>query len=166
MVSLTYTLQEGLIYGAGITGYLLVMMMTVNPRIWGYSDYPERVKRKVHPPSDCEKKRALLVAAPFFIFMSLYPIYSVFKFNATRGGNIEFLDAFTHLIVMAAFPFFGDLVLLDWVIISKITPSFVIIEGSDAEDYKDFSHHYVGHAYASVIILVICALVAFMVSIL
>ena len=69
MVNLTYTLQEGLIYGAGITGYLLVMMMTVNPRIWGYSDYPERVKRKVHPPSDCEKKRALLVAAPFFIFM-------------------------------------------------------------------------------------------------
>ena len=43
----------------------------------------------------------------------------------------------------------GDLFFLDWLIVSKITPKFVIIPGSEAEDYKDFSHHYKGHAKAT-----------------
>jgi hypothetical protein len=44
-----------------------------------------------------------------------------------------------------------DLVFLDWLIISKITPRFVIIPGSDEADYKDFSHHYRGHGRAALI---------------
>ena len=54
----------------------------------------------------------------------------------------------------------GDLVILDWLVISRITPKFVIIPGSEASDYKDFSHHYKGHARASLIITGVCALVA------
>ena len=164
MINLTYSLQEGLFYGACITIYLLAMMMTVNPRIWGYSDYPERVKRKVKPPSDDEKKIGLFVALPYFIFMPFYPIYSVLRLRIMMGGNISFWDSFVHLLILAALASFGDLVLLDWLIISKITPGFVVIEGSEAEDYKDFRNHFVGHAYASVIIFCLCGLIAYIVS--
>ena len=164
MVNLMYSLQHGLIYGAVITGYLLVMMITVDPIIWGYSDYPERVKHKVRAPSSDERKKALVVALPFFLFMLIYSIYSLLKLR-TVGGIIPFLDAFVHLLVLAAFASFGDLVLIDWLVISKITPSFVIIEGSEAADYKDFSHHYIGHVYASFVIFFLCAFVAYIASI-
>ncbi|HEX9915377.1 MAG TPA: hypothetical protein VGB32_10695 [Candidatus Bathyarchaeia archaeon] len=166
MLYLTYSIQQGLLYGAAITGYLLLMMMTVNPRIWGYSDYPERVKRKVRPPTDEEKRRVWLVAAPYFLFMPLYPVYSVLQLKAMMGGAIAFPDALTHLLVLAAMATFGDLVILDWLIISKITPRFVVIEGSEPADYKDFTHHYVGHVYASLIIVALCAAIAYAVSVL
>ena len=59
---------------------------------------------------------------------------------------------------------FGDLVILDWLIISKITPKFVIITGTQEEDYKDFSHHYKGHTLAAIPMILICALVAAIIS--
>lgn len=164
MLDLDYSLQQGLIYGGAITLYLLIMMMTIDARVWGYNDYPEKVKRKVRPPSESERKLGLLVAAPFFVFMSVYPLYSVYNLKTMIGGSISFITAFSHLLVLAAVATFGDLVLLDWLIISKITPRFVVIEGSEVSDYKDFSHHYIGHVYASLIILVICALVAYVAS--
>jgi hypothetical protein len=166
MLDLTYSVQQGLFYGAAITGYLLLIMVTVNPRMWGYSDYPERVKSKVRPPTKEEMRWVWLLAAPYFLFMPLYPVYSVLQLKALTGGTIAFMDAFTHLLVLAAAATFGDLVILDWLIVSKITPSFVVIEGSEPADYKDFSNHYVGHTYASVIIVGICAAVAYAVSVL
>ena len=45
-----------------------------------------------------------------------------------------------------------DLVILDWLVISRITPGFVIIPGSVEADYKDFSHHYRGHAWGALAI--------------
>jgi hypothetical protein len=105
------------------------------------------------------------VAAPYFLFMPLYPVYSVLQLKAMAGGAIAFTEALTHLLVLAASAFLGDLVILDWLIISKITPRFVVIEGSEPADYKDFTHHYIGHAKASVIIFLLCAVIAYAVSV-
>jgi hypothetical protein len=54
--------------------------------------------------------------------------------------------------------FLVDLVILDYLIISKITPKFVIITGTSPEDYKDFSQHYKGHILAIVPLVVICTM--------
>jgi hypothetical protein len=80
------------------------------------------------------------------------------------GGAITFNDAFVHLLMMVIFITIGDLVILDWLIISRITPNFVVIPGSDVEDYKDFSHHYRGHLRATIIMIALCAAVAVVVS--
>ncbi len=53
-----------------------------------------------------------------------------------------------------------DLVILDWLIISKITPRFVIIPGTEVRDYKDFSHHYKGHAKAAILVIPLCLIIA------
>lgn len=55
---------------------------------------------------------------------------------------------------------FGDLVLLDWLLISKITPRFVVIPGSIKEDYRDLSYHFCGHFKASVIMIILCLFMA------
>jgi hypothetical protein len=54
----------------------------------------------------------------------------------------------------------GDLLVLDWLIVSKITPKFVIIPGTDKEDYKDFSHHYKAHARAAIALVLLSLLFA------
>jgi hypothetical protein len=166
LAQFSYSLQQGLFYGLVINGYLLLMMMTVNPRIWGYEDYPDIVKQKVQPLTDREKRLRYIFALPFFLFMPLYPIYSVLQMKSLNGGTISFIAAFVHLLILAGIAFLGDLIILDWLIISKITPKFVIIEGSDPADYKDFTHHYIGHAYASVIIILILAALSYIVSVL
>ena len=58
----------------------------------------------------------------------------------------------------------GDLEILDWPIISKITPDFVIIPGTEVEDYKDFSHHYKGHAVATAVLIPIFFVAAAVIS--
>ncbi len=55
---------------------------------------------------------------------------------------------------------FGDMVILDWLIISKITPEFVIIPGSDKADYKNFSHHYKAHGKSVLILIPILLIIA------
>jgi hypothetical protein len=73
--------------------------------------------------------------------------------------------AFLNLLVLFLFATFGDLVILDWLIINKITPNFVVIPGSEKQDYKDLSHHFKGHAKSLVVIVPILLLVAVIISV-
>ncbi len=157
---LSFSLVHGLIFGGGITGYLFLLMITTSPRIWGYQDYPERIKEKVPPQTRRERTLAGLYGVPFILFGLAFPVYSILTLKAQMGGSISFNDAFVHLLVLMAFTTFGDLVLLDWLIISKITPDFVVISGSVVEDYKDFSHHYRGHLRAAIIMVILSAIIA------
>ena len=163
-MQLDYSIQQGLIYGSIITGYIFLLMITLSPRIWGYTDYSEIVKRKVHPQTRHERTVAGIVSIPFIVFAIVYPAYSVLALKDRLGGAITFNDAFVHLLILVIFMTIGDLVFLDWLIISKITPRFVVIPGSDVEDYKDFSHHYRGHLRATIIMIMLCAAVAVVVS--
>ena len=161
---LSFSLVHGLIYGGGITGYLLLLMVTTSPRVWGYQDYPERVKEKVPPQTRRERMMAGVFGVPFLLFSLVFPVYSVLALKAQMGGSVPFMDAFVHLLILMASVTLGDLVLLDWLIVSKITPGFVVIPGSDVEDYKDFSHHYRGHLRAAVIMMIVSALIATVVN--
>ena len=145
-------------------GYLLMLMYFFNPRIWGYQDYPDRIKEKIQPQTRRERGIAGLIAIPWMIFVVGFPIYSTFMLKTQQGNEIEFLLAFLNIFIMVALFFLGDLIILDWLIISKWTPDFVIIEGSVKADYKDFSHHYRGHAIATIPLLFICLILAAVVT--
>ena len=53
-----------------------------------------------------------------------------------------------------------DLVILDWLIVCKITPQFVIIPGTEEADYKDFSHHYRAQLRAAPILVLVCLILS------
>ncbi|MBI9047169.1 MAG: hypothetical protein JEZ06_21965 [Anaerolineaceae bacterium] len=155
-----HILLHGLGYGFIVTAYLLIMMMTINPRVWGYSDYSEAIKAKIAPQSKREKRLALFVGIPWMIFTFGFPIYSTYFLKASLGGVIPFWLAFVNIFFLVFLATAGDLVILDWLIVSKITPRFVIIEGTEEADYKDFSHHFRGHARAVPALLGVCILFA------
>ncbi len=155
-----YILTQGLFFAVVVNVYLFLMMITLSPRIWGYSDYPEVVKNKVTPPTRREKLIGALVGLPWFIFVFGFPILSTYTLKAKLGGAFTFWIAFVHLVTMMMLTNLGDLVILDWLIVSTITPTFVIIPGSDAQDYKDFSHHYKGHGKATIIMFLLALILA------
>lgn len=159
-----HLITHGLFYALVVNLYLFILMISTSPRIWGYSDYPQVIKEKVPPQTGREKLVATLVGVPWFIFTFGFPLYSTYALKAELGGEINFWFAFLNMFTLTALATLGDLVLLDWLIISKITPKFVIIPGSQVADYKDFSHHFKGHARASLVILGLCVLVALFAS--
>jgi hypothetical protein len=142
---------DSLVFAAIANLYLLLMMITTSPRVWGYSDYPDAVKEKVPPQTRREKLTALAIGLPWFAFLLAYPFFAAYRLQAELGEDFTFGIAFAHFFAMLQLASMVDLVVLDWLIISRLTPRFVIIPGSDEADYKDFSHHYRGHARAALI---------------
>jgi hypothetical protein len=76
------------------------------------------------------------------------------------GGQIPFWTAFLNIFVMVFLATLCDLVILDWLIVNKITPEFVIIPGTEKADYQDFSHHYKAHVRAAVALVLACIILA------
>jgi len=161
---LKHFIAHGLFYSFVVTGYLLILMITTSPRVWGYSDFPQATKNKVQPQTSNEKKLAVVVALPWFLFTLGFPVYSTLCLKAKLSNEISFWTAFINFVVLFGLATVGDLVILDWLIISKLTPKFVIMPGSEKEDYKDFSHHYKGHAKATILLIPILMSIAGLIS--
>jgi len=155
-----YMATQGLLYMLAFNGYLLLMMVTTSPRVWGYADYSEDIKAKIPPQTTSERRLALIVGLPWMIFTFGYPIYSTYAFKANLGGEMPYWAALLNVLVLVLLATLGDLVILDWLIVSKITPAFVIMPGTEAADYKDFSHHYRAHARAVVPLLLMCVVIS------
>jgi hypothetical protein len=157
---IAHIITHGLFYGLVVTGYLFLVMISFSPRVWGYMDYPDIVKRKVPAQTRKEKRLGAIVGLPWFVFVAGFPVFSTFALKSKLGGEIPFMAALLNVLVMFFFATLGDLVLLDWIIVSKITPKFVIIPGSAKEDYRDFSHHFKGHAKAAIPMIILGFIIA------
>jgi len=118
------------------------------------------VKHKVPPQTQREKLMAAVIGLPWFIFVLGFPIFSTYVLKSKLGNEIPFVTAFLNSLVLFLLATVGDLVILDWLIVSKITPKFVIIPGSERADYKDFSHHYKAHAKALAGLILVCLIIA------
>lgn len=156
----SHLVKHGLFFAVIVNSYLLLIMVLTSPRVWGYTDYPEVVKNKIPPQTKREKQLAAIVGIPWFIFVLGFPIFSTYALKSKLGDEIPFLIAFLNLLVLSLLATLGDLVILDWLIVSKITPRFVIIPGSEESDYKDFSHHYKAHARAAIVLILVCLIIA------
>jgi hypothetical protein len=155
-----HIVTHSLLFAGIVNGYLLIMMVTVSPRVWGYTDYPEAIKAKVPAQTIEEKRLALIMGIPWILFTLGFPIFSTYLLKSNLGGEIPFGTAFLNVAALALMATLGDLIILDWFIISRITPKFVIIPGTEREDYKDFSHHYKAHARAALLLIVMSVLYA------
>lgn len=163
-MALEVMVTNGLVFALAANGCLLAMMLTTSPRIWGYNDYPEVVREKVPAQTKRERAVAAVIALPWLAFVLGFPVYSTYAMRSSLGGEIPFLVAFLNPLVMLQLANLGDVLILDWLIVSRITPRFVIIPGSTAADYKDMSHHYKGHVWATGALTLVSLVIAAVVS--
>lgn len=95
-----HLITHGLIYGLFAAGSLFLIMVTTNPRVWGYSDCPDRIKEKVSPQTVEERRLASLNAIPWLFFVLGFPIYSTLSLKLKLSGEIPFWLAYLNLSVM------------------------------------------------------------------
>jgi hypothetical protein len=167
LVLLENILLHGSIAIILLIGYLLPIMRFINPRIWGYSDYPKEIKNRVPPQTEHERKIAAVLSVPFFLMMIGVPIISTIILKTAYGGNLPLLDAFLNAFGVLMLGNLADLFILDWVIVGTLTPSWVILPGT--EDVKDTAYksfrwsHAKGHILGTVFLAALSLLTAVLV---
>jgi hypothetical protein len=164
MMVMRHVLVHSLLFAAVANAYLFLVMISTSPRVWGYADYPEAITNKVPPQTRREKRLALLVGLPWFVFILGFPLLSAYSLKSGLGRQISFWTALLNVASMVLLATLVDLVVLDWLVISKMTPRFVIIPGSEKADYRDFSRHYRAHAKAIPLLGLVSLAIAAIVS--
>ena len=155
--------SHALIYGVILSAVLftLILILTrINPEIM-LKDYPPDIQAKYGPMSERSKRQRIPVA--IIVIAVLFGIVTM-SFQEVRthaSGDIPFLDAFVHLFVMFSIFNLLDWLVLDWLIVVAICPSFIILPGTEGlAGYKDYGFHFRGFLIGTVITFVTSILVA------
>lgn len=146
-LSLKRLFKDILLYDATMTAVILGSMF-YNAEIW-VNDYPPDIKEKFGPISDKTKKQATIVAIPFLIIMIGGIIWSNLRLRKANGGQLGRQAAFLNAFALIFSGWFFDLTILDWLMFVKVTPSFVVLPGTEGmAGYDDYGFHLREHMRA------------------
>ena len=146
---------------------IVLGMLLYNPRLFlGGNDYPPDVVAAAPPITAQEKRMSIILSIPFMLLVIGVPVYSTLSFNAQVGGGAPFWALFWHTFGVIMMPFLFDLLFLDWWMFCTITPSFVVIPGTEGfAGYKDKLFHLKAHSrgllYMIAASLVIAGVISF-----
>lgn len=147
--------------------YLMPIMRFMNPRIWAMSDYPETITSRVEPQTKPERRTATIAFIPFLLLLLAFPLISTMILESTYSGPIPLIDAFLNAFGVYMFGNVADLVILDLLIVGTITPSWVIIPGTeDLKDteYKAFrKYHAKDHVRGTILMAILSLIIALIV---
>lgn len=164
MILLTNILLHGIIFAVLLTLYLLIIMVAISPRVWAFSDYPKEITDQAPPQTKKEKRLAIVISIPFFLFGIGFPFISTLILKGLYGGTIPLFDAFLNVFGVWMFGFMADFLILDLLIVGTITPKFVIIPGTEHmkdKEYKDFRrYHAKGHAKGLILLAIVSLIIA------
>lgn len=140
-----------------LASILLYASLAYNPRIWLHRMPPE-VRSKVADKTPEERKLFVGVALPFLLLLFGYPVVYVIQQEATLWTSL-----WTLLTFFASFALWDTLV-LDILIFCKLTPRFVIIEGTTREDYSNMKYHLASGAKGLVMSAVFSGVLALIIN--
>ena len=122
-------LRDGAVL-CGVLGTLVMASLYYNPEIW-LQDYPPDVRAQYGPPRrPGTRRQQWLVAGPMLLLLLLWPVRSTRRRQAGNGGRLSFPAAFLHAAgILGLFNLF-DAVVLDYLILTRMQPSFAILPGT------------------------------------
>ncbi|MCR5098923.1 MAG: hypothetical protein K6B14_08245 [Lachnospiraceae bacterium] len=127
-------------------------------------DYPEDIQKAstLPEPSIDQMNNAKLFSAvgSILIFGSLIA-FGLMKF---RSETVPFITILLFIFAIAMIWNVVDLLVMDWIIICRITPKWVVIKGTEGcEGYHDYMYHFkgflIGCIYTTVLSIVISGIV-------
>lgn len=160
-------ISHALLFGVILSAILFTLMLVVvriNPEIM-LKDYPPDVQAEYGPMSERSKRQRIPVTILFFAIMLGVIAWSFQGVAATRAAGISFAAAFVHLFVMFTVFNLLDWLVLDWLIVVKIRPGFMILPGTEGlAGYDDYGFHFRGFLIGIVISLLVSLLLAVIVA--
>ena len=162
-------ISNALVFGVVLGSILfttILVVVRINPEIM-LRDYPPDVQAEHGPMSDRSKRQKLsaatLVLAVMFgvIVASLAPILG----DAEAAGL--FPTMFVHFFVMFSVINVLDWLVLDWLIVVSIRPSFLILPSTEGmAGYRDYAFHFRGFLIGIPITLAASLLLAALITLL
>jgi hypothetical protein len=124
----------------------IVGTLYANPRLLLRS-YPPGIKRAAGPQTGAEKKKTRIVGFFFLLLLIGVPAVSTWLLERSRGGEIDYAEAFLNIFGILAVFNAVDLLLIDWLLFCAVTPRFLVIRGTEGmAEYKDYLFHLKGFA--------------------
>ena len=162
-------ISHAAIYGLILSGILFTLILGVtriNPEIM-LKDYPPDIQSKYGPMSERTKRQRIPVAiVTLLVFVSIVTL-SFQSVGIASRGDISFFTAFLHLFVMFFVFNLLDWLILDWLIVVAIRPSFIVLPGTEGmAGYKDYGFHFRDFLIGMLIISLASLLVAGIVAVL
>ena len=86
--------------------------------------------------------------------------FGLLQFSRVQTG---FVQVFLFVFVIAMIWNVVDLLVMDWLIICKITPNWVVLEGTEGcKGYKDYFYHFkgflIGCVYSAIMSVIIAGI--------
>jgi len=123
---------------------LIFGSLRANPRIW-LNDFPPDIRKAVPPKTDAEKRQSLAWGLPFLAILLGGPLVSTALLERQSGGCATFGALFLNGFGVALFFNVVDLLIVDWLVLCRFTPHFLVIPGTEGNaGYKDYGHHFRG----------------------
>jgi hypothetical protein len=137
-------LQHGFIWGLVFGGVFCAAMLILG-RIDAemlLNDYPPDIRARFGPMKPETRKKASLASLP--LLFALFTVVIVALVMLRRSaGELTFLN--TLIVTVLIFEVWNlmDLLLLDWLILLRLRPSFMVLPGTEGlAGYQDYGFHF------------------------
>ncbi len=166
MMPETSVLASILLYGlilSVVFSAIVLGMVLVNPRLM-LQDYPKDIQAAVPPKTATEKHQTVIWGLPLWGFLLGCPTVAALSDKAANGNALEIIVAAFGVLFLSNLV---DWLILDWLIFCTITPSFVVLAGTEGmAGYKNYRMHFrgflIGTVLAILIALIITAILFFL----
>jgi len=147
VLDLNKILFDGVVFSIIGSGIILAVMR-YSPRLFlNKGDFPADILAAVPPKTSAEKRLALILGMPFLIAIVAIPFISTLQFRQQAGSEVAFYLLFLHAFAILMFFSLFDLLILDFLLFCTITPSFMVVPGTEGlSGYKDYGFHVRQHA--------------------
>ena len=158
MITLNLFLH-GLFYGLVMSillGILITVSQKMNAEMW-LEDYPPEIREQFGPMSVKAKKQKGVLSL-LFLAAFLGPVIVSIMTLDRPGYQQVFWNVFFVVLTFNVF----DLLILDWLIFSTLTPDFIVLPGTEGQRaYKDYRFHARGFGKGLFLTVFISMLAAF-----
>jgi hypothetical protein len=143
---------------------VILLSLRINPRLW-LQDFPKDIQDAVPPKTAAERRLSLIWGIPFLAMLVAAPLLSDVALERQLGSPASFVTLWLNGFgVLLAFNLV-DLIAIDWLVVCRLTPAFVMIPGTEGlAGYRNYRHHARGFLVGTAGSAVIAALVAALAS--
>lgn len=124
----THALEFGLVLSA-VLFVALLLVLRANPEIM-LKDFPPDIQAKWGPMAEHAKHQRVLVAMLLLIIVLAVVAGSIKSLPRLAAGNVTFATVLVHFLVMFGTFNLLDWLVLDWLIIVRWQPSFIVLPGT------------------------------------
>jgi hypothetical protein len=137
LLDTTRILRDGALLSVVASTYLLVLLR-FNPRMF-LKHFPKEIREIVPPKSEKERRMSILLGVPLGLLFIGPTFASALLWRASAHASLSFWELFAHVFGLFFLFNLVDLLILDWLIVCRFTPRWLIISGTKMP--KEYLHH-------------------------